>query len=129
MDEIPDDKQPKPCLVARTILYAFREAAKAELDDMVKKGIIKPVTEPTQFVLPFLVVGKPSGGVRLVVDYKGLNKFVQRPIHPFPSISDVKSMIPPDAKWFATLDATKGYWQVPLDEHSQLLTTFLTPWG
>ena len=27
------------------------------------------------------------------------------------------------------LDAVKGYWQVPLDEKSQNLTTFITPYG
>lgn len=121
---------PAPCYVARQIPLTYKDAAKAEIDDMVKKEILKPVTQPTDFVSPFLVVPKPNGKVRLVVDYsKGLNKFVKRPIHPFPRISDVKMAIPPNAKWFATLDATKGYWQVPLDEASQLLTTFLTPWG
>jgi hypothetical protein len=128
LNDIPDDKKPKPCLVSRPIPFAFRDSAKKELDDMVNKGIIRPVLEPTDFVSPFLVVGKPNGSVRLVVDYKGLNRFVRRPIHPFPSISDVKLAIPSTAQWFATLDATKGYWQVPLDPESQLLTTFLTPW-
>ena len=27
------------------------------------------------------------------------------------------------------MDAIKGYWQVPLAEKSQELTTFITPWG
>ena len=30
---------------------------------------------------------------------------------------------------FSKLDATHGYWQIPLDESSQLLTTFNTPFG
>ena len=30
---------------------------------------------------------------------------------------------------FTKLDANSGYWQVPLDEDSQLLTTFITPFG
>ncbi|QQP55719.1 Uncharacterized protein FKW44_000153 [Caligus rogercresseyi] len=129
LQDIPAEKKPKPCCVARSIPYAYREAAKKEIDDMVEKKIIKPVSEPTDFVSPFLVVPKSNGSIRLVVDYKGLNKFVKRPIHPFPSVTDVKQMIPSSAKWFAVIDATKGYWQVPLDEESQLLTTFLTPWG
>ncbi|KAG1683501.1 hypothetical protein GQR58_009944 [Nymphon striatum] len=127
-DYTPNDL-PTPCTTARQIPLAYRDAAKAELDDMLLKGIIKPVTQPTDFVSPFLVVPKVDGKVRLVVDYKYLNKFVKRPVHPFPSISDVKMTVPPSAKWFAKLDATKGYWQVPLHDDSQLLTTFLTPWG
>ena len=34
-----------------------------------------------------------------------------------------------NAKWFTKLDANRGYWQIPLDEESQLLTTFNTPFG
>ncbi|KAG1653254.1 hypothetical protein GQR58_025728 [Nymphon striatum] len=129
LKDVTEEEMPPTCYVARQIPLAYRDAAKAELDDMVHKEIIKPVTEPTDFVSPFLVVPKPNGKVRLVVDYKGLNKFVKRPVHPFPTIREVKMAIPPEAKWFATFDATRGYWQVPLDEDSQLLTTFLTPWG
>lgn len=30
---------------------------------------------------------------------------------------------------FSTFDVAHGYWQVPLEEASQDLTTFMTPWG
>ena len=33
------------------------------------------------------------------------------------------------AKWFSKLDASSGYWQVPLDDTSANLTTFVTPFG
>ena len=32
-------------------------------------------------------------------------------------------------KYFTTLDSRHGYWQIPLDEASSKLTTFITPWG
>ena len=34
-----------------------------------------------------------------------------------------------NAKYFTVLDAMKGYHQCPLDQDSQLLTTFITPFG
>jgi hypothetical protein len=34
-----------------------------------------------------------------------------------------------DAKFFTIVDATKGYWHVPLDQESSYLTTFSTPFG
>ena len=34
-----------------------------------------------------------------------------------------------NAKFFTVLDARKGYHQCPLDAQSQLLTTFITPFG
>ena len=34
-----------------------------------------------------------------------------------------------DAKFFTVIDALKGYHQCPLDQQSQPLTTFITPFG
>ena len=34
-----------------------------------------------------------------------------------------------EAKFFTVIDAMKGYHQCPLDEESQVLTTFITPFG
>ena len=123
------DIKPTHITVSRNIPFAYREKTERELQNMVKSGIIEPVTEPSTWVSPSLVIPKPDGSVRLVVDYTGLNKYVKRPIHPFPSAMDVSASIPASAKWFVVLDAVKGYWQIELDEESRALTTFLTPYG
>lgn len=65
----------------------------------------------------------------MVTDFKGLNNYVQRPVHPFPSSIDIIQSIPSDSKWFAKLDAVQGYFQIPLDDDSSFLTTFLLPFG
>ena len=54
---------------------------------------------------------------------------MRRPIHTFPSTQEILSGISPDSTVFAKLDATQGYHQVPLDEDSSRLTTFLLPSG
>ena len=64
-----------------------------------------------------------------MIDYTKLNKHIRRPIHTFPSTQEILSGIDPDYKVFAKLDATQGYHQVPLDEDSSKLTTFLLPSG
>ena len=38
-------------------------------------------------------------------------------------------MIPPGMKYFTTLGSRHREWQIPLDEASSKLTTFITPWG
>jgi hypothetical protein len=113
------DTKPLHVTTTRPIPYHFREETEKELAYMDRMGITEDADEPTPWVSPFLVLGKPGGGVRLVVDYSALNRHVERPVHPFPSVSEIMISIPSTAKWFAKLDATKGYWQVELDEESK----------
>ena len=66
---------------------------------------------------------------RLVAGFTQLNKFVECPIHPFPTAQEIMQSISPDSTWFAKLDAVKGYHQIELDESSRDLTTILLPRG
>ena len=74
-------------------------------------------------------VPKPNGKVRSVVDLVQLNKFVERPTHPFPAPKDIVARVPKGAKCFAVFNAANGYWQIPLEEESRKYTTFMTEWG
>ena len=65
----------------------------------------------------------------MVTDFTQLNKYIKRPVHPFPSAADIVKQIPSGAKYFAKLDALQGYHQVLLHEQSRPLTTFLLPMG
>ena len=67
--------------------------------------------------------------MHLVTDYTKLNQYVVRPVHPFPSVSDILQSIPASTACFAKLDATHGYLQIPLDEEESKLTTFILPSG
>ena len=120
---------PTTCLVPRKVPFALEEATKAELAAMAISVLIHKVSEPTKWCSSFLVVLKPKGGIRPVVGYKGLNKYVVRPIHPFLSARAAVESIPKTSRFFATLDAVKGYWQIRLSDEASRLTTFLTPYG
>ena len=67
--------------------------------------------------------------MRLVSDYTKLNKYVHRPIHPFPSTRDILQSIPHGQKFFSKLGTVHGYFQLTLDEESSYITTFLLPQG
>ena len=52
-----------------------------------------------------------------------------RPTHVFPSTKDILRNIEPEAKVFAKVDCTHGYYQIPLAEESRHYTTFLLESG
>ena len=71
---------------------------------------------------------KKTGAVRICVDLKQLNTAVRREHHMLPSLEDRAPKLG-ESKVFSTLDAASGFWQIPIDEDSQLLTTFITTFG
>ena len=62
------------------------------------------------------------------MDYTHLNKFVTRERYQLPTAEEIFARLK-GAKYFSTLDACSGFWQIPLSEDSSKLTTFLTPHG
>ena len=115
----------------RSIPFAYRDKLKAELDLLLSQNVIAPVTEPTEWCAPIVVTPKKnSDRIRMCVDLSHLNKYVLREHYqsqtPAQAVADIAAT---DAQVFTVLDALKGYHQCPLDESSQLLTTFITPFG
>ena len=53
----------------RRVPEALKSRLKAELDQMVKHQIISPVTEPTDWVHPFVVDEKPNGKLRIISNF------------------------------------------------------------
>ena len=112
----------------RRVPVALRDQLKAELDEMVEKGIIAPVTVPTPWVNSLEVVAKKNGKLRLCLDPKDLNKAIQREHYPLPTIEDVATQLH-GAKVFTKLHVRNGFWHIKLDAASSFLTTFNTPFG
>ena len=69
-----------------------------------------------------------SGKLRLVTDYRNLNKALARPEWLFLPSNAVRR-IDPEARVFRALDLTSGYHQVTLSEADRDLTTFTLPFG
>ena len=59
--------------VPRRVPYAFEDAAKAELDRLVRLGVLAYVPGSSAWVNPMFFVEKPDGGMRLVADLVKLN--------------------------------------------------------
>ena len=128
--KLKSDARPKRILTARPIPAHLQQGASETLKMAVRSGVIVPVDQPTEWISPAFYVPKATPGkARLVTDYTQLNRYVDRPVHPFPSPLDVIKSIDSKSTVFAKLDASSGYFQIKLDEESSLLTTFLLPEG
>ena len=101
---------------------------KEELDDMEKQGVVRKVEEPTDWVNSMAIVEKPNGSLWICLDPRHLNKAIKREHFQLPTIKDITTRMA-NRKWLTKLDGNRGYWQIPADEESQLLTTFNTPFG
>lgn len=118
----------KPVIHApRKIPVAIRNKVKDELDRMQRLGVIDPVEEQTEWVSSMVTITKPSK-TRICLDPRDLNSAIKREHYSMPTIEEVVSRLP-QAAVFSTLDATCGYWQIPVDEKSSKLLTFDTPYG
>ena len=108
--------------------YTLHERLQETLDNLVQQDILAPVTEPTPRVNSMVVVPKKDGKLRICLDPKDLNRAIQREHYPLPTIEEIATRLH-GAKLFTVLDVRHGFWHVPLDEPSLLLTTFNTPFG
>ena len=123
------DIRPTKVMTARAVPLHFQRESDGLVAKLLDEGIIDRVSVPTEWCAPAFFVKKPSGGLRLVTDFTGLNRRVKRPVHPFPAPQDIISGLSPTSKIFAKLDALSGYFQVPLTDEASYLTTFLLPSG
>ena len=112
----------------RPVPVAMCDQVKRKLDNLVKCGILAPVTEPTDWVSSIVCVRKKKGRVRICLDPADLIIAVLREHFPMNSIDDIVTRVN-GSKVFSTLDANMGYFQIRLTRKSSILTTFNTSFG
>ena len=114
------------------VQYRLSPREKEELTRQLKvaldKGWIEPSSSP--FGAPVLFAPKKNGGLRLVLDYRAVNKITVKNRYPLPRIDDLLDQLN-GATIFSGLDLAAGYYQIPVKEDgpSKNLTAFRTPQG
>ena len=127
---LKENAKPFAIYTPRQLNRAYEEKVKQELEAMVAQGVIEPVgDQPSPWCHPLVVIPKNKGEVRITTDLSNLNSQVQRPAHPSMTPFNAVRSIDPTARYFSTMDALCGYWQIPLAEEDRPLTTFITPYG
>ena len=125
---LEEGAKPYALTVPRRVAIPLMQPVKEELCRMEKLGVISRVKEPTEWCTAMVVVPKSNQKVRICVDLTRLNRNVRRVRHPHPAVEQSLAQLA-GARVFSTLDANSGFWQIPLDRESALLTTFITPFG
>ena len=96
------------------------------IHDMLERGIIEPGTGPYSSTV--LLLPKPKGGLRFVLDYRALNACIETDAYTLPQVEEVLSTLH-GSTLFSAIDIKEAFWSVPLDEESKQLTGFRTPIG
>jgi Reverse transcriptase (RNA-dependent DNA polymerase)/RNase H-like domain found in reverse transcriptase len=96
------------------------------LDENLRKGFIRPSSSSA--AAPVLFARKPQGGLRLCVDYRGLNAITKKNKYPIPLIRETLAMVT-RAKIFTKLDVIAAFNRLRIAEGHEPLTAFRTRWG
>ncbi|CAG9106017.1 unnamed protein product [Plutella xylostella] len=103
---------------ARPLPYALRARVDAELDRMLRDGVIEPV-ETSDWATPLVIANKADGSLRLCADYKvTLNRVLAIDKYPVPKIEDLFTNLN-GTNIYSKIDLSQAYNQVLLDETSQ----------
>ena len=63
-----------------------------------------------------------------MANFLNLNQYIVRPVCNSLSLDEIVDRLK-DAVFFAVFDTTKGFFHIPMDTNSKLLTAMLTPYG
>ena len=112
-------------------IYALSEkelgVLREYLDDMLRSGKIRPSKSPAG--APILFVPKKEGrGLRLCVDYRGLNKVTILNRYPLPLMNELRDRVR-GAKIFTKLDLKAGYNLIRIKEGDEWKTAFRSRYG
>lgn len=102
------------------------EACKLYVYDMMGKGHIR--RSKSEFSAPLLVARKPGGGLRICVDYRGLNEITVKNRNSPPLIRDLLNRIS-KACWFSKVDVIAAFNKIRVKEGHEKYTAFLTSFG
>ncbi|OWZ10916.1 hypothetical protein PHMEG_00016140, partial [Phytophthora megakarya] len=78
---------------------------------------------------PIVIVLKKNGvDIRMCIDYRVVNSFIQLSNYPLPLIDDLITGFE-GMMWFMSLDMASGFWAVRMTERAKLISAFTCPFG
>lgn len=92
-----------------------------EVDEMLANDIIEKSNSP--WSSPILMVKKKDGSYRPCFDGRKLNELTVKDSYPLPRIDNILNHLR-DSQFLSSLDLSKAFWQIPLEESSKAKTAF-----
>ena len=85
-------------------------------------------TSTSPWGAPILITTEKDGSPQYCVDYRALNKLTVKDIYPLPRVDDTLDRLS-GARYYSSLDAASGYWQVPIYGPHRHKTAFVSHCG
>ena len=110
--------------------FALRDEMKAQVENMLRKGVVRPSSSP--WTSPAILVpkrspdGKPK--FRFCVDFRALNSVTKFDSYPLPVFEETTANLF-GSRYFSVLDCYSGFWQVSIKEEHRERTAFTVPSG
>jgi Reverse transcriptase (RNA-dependent DNA polymerase) len=93
---------------------------------MLDMDVIEPASGP--WSAPVVLIPKPDGTIWFCIDYRKLNAVMEKDSYALPRVDDCLDSLG-DARYFSTLDANCGYWQIDVKEADREKTAFTSHRG
>ena len=95
-----------------------------QLDEMLADDVVEPAESP--WSSPVLLIPKKNGELRFCLDSRKLNAVTKKDSYKLPYISEIIDNLR-DAKYLTSLDLSKSFWQILINEKDRCKTAFYIP--
>ena len=121
-DEKPYHAQPFP------IPECFEDTTTVEIKPLCNIGVLVKCNDSGWAALTFKQ-SKEAGNVRVLTDFRVLNRYIKPEPHPLPKISNLLQKLE-GLIWATTaFDLSMGYYHIVMGKESSYLCTMILPWG
>jgi hypothetical protein len=109
------------------IQKAFELSTKKEIHRLVDIGLLE-ANSNSEWASPTFIRPKKTGNVRVLTDFRKLNDTLYWKPFQLPKIANPLQKLE-GFKYATALDLSMAYYNVPLDQYSQMLCMMILPWG
>ena len=97
-----------------------------EVEDLIENEVIENSVSPWES--PVVMIKKTDGNFRFCIDFRKLNKVMEKDAYPLPNIELVLRKFD-GCNYFSKIDFTSGFFQIKIDENDRKYTAFSTRRG